>query len=371
MSENYGFDEEQVLTENTEKATDRKCPSCGGVMDYDPATGGITCPYCGHKEEIKVQHGTKKEAVMEQDFFAAAETSSVKWGAEKKTIMCEACGAHLIYDALQNSDVCPYCGSNQVMKLEDESIMCPGGVVPFAITDKQAAERFKEWIKGKWFCPSEAKKIAKAEKFNGVYLPYWTFDTETYSDYRGQYGKDRRVRVDKDTTKTVTDWYNTSGSYNTFINDYPILASTSHDENMLKGILPFDTENNKAYEPEFVAGFASERYSIGLKEAWEIAKPGIQNKLKEDVRAKIKREHHADHVRNVRLDTTYEDIKYKYLLLPVWNSSFTYNGKVYKFMVNGQTGKVSGKSPISPIRVAIAVILVIILAIIVFYFMYE
>lgn len=369
MSDNY-FQDEELNKEKTEKDTDRKCPACGGVMDYDPATGGLHCPYCDHTEEIEVQ-GTKNESVMEQDFFAAINTASFDWGAQKKTISCKACGAQLIYDALQNSEVCPYCGSNQVMEIEDEGTMKPGGVVPFSITDKQAADAFKNWLKGKWFCPREAKEIARAGKFKGVYLPYWTFDTDTFSRYTGQYGKTRTVRVDKDTTKTVTDWYNTSGTYRTFINDFPLLASTCHDTRMLQGLLPYDTESNKAYEPKFVAGFASERYSIGLKEGWELAKPSIVDLLKKDIENKIENEHSTHLTRNIHVDAEFSNIKYKYLLLPVWNSSFKYNDKVYNFMVNGQTGKVSGKSPISPIRVAIAVIIGIILAIIIANFVWA
>jgi small-conductance mechanosensitive channel len=49
-------------------------------------------------------------------------------------------------------------------------------------------------------------------------------------------------------------------------------------------------------------------------------------------------------------------------------SNFKYNDKVYSFVVNGQTGKISGKSPISPWRVAIAVLIAIVILGIVFYF---
>ena len=123
------------------------------------------------------------------------------------------------------------------------------------------------------------------------------------------------------------DWYNTSGVYRTFINDYPVLASKNHDSYMLKRILPFDTEANMAYEPKFVAGFVSERYAIGLKEGWDIAKPGIDSILMSDVSSKIGNDHNTTHTRNIRLSTQNNDLKYKYLLLPVWNSSFKYKIK--------------------------------------------
>jgi len=362
MSENNNvmdeYSEPQMAA--TEKDTDKKCPNCGGTMDYDPATRGLKCPFCDYQQEIVVTQGTKNEAVMEQDFSEALDKQSYDWGTTTKTVACKACGAELVYDALQNSEICPYCGSNHVMQVEDGDTMKPGGVVPFKITEKQAAELFKNWIKGKLFCPRDAKDMAKAGKFKGVYLPYWTFDTKTYTDYTGQYGKTHTVRVNKDTTRTEVRWYNTSGHYNAFVNDYPVLATKRHDTAMLKGILPFDTEANKAYEPEFVAGFASERYSIGLKDGWNIAKPEIKNNIKREIENEIRHRYNTAHVRNVSMSTMFDELKYKYLLLPVWNSSYKYNSKVYNFMVNGQTGKVSGKAPISPIRVAIAVIIGII-----------
>lgn len=39
---------------------------------------------------------------------------------------------------------------------------------------------------------------------------------------------------------------------------------------------------------------------------------------------------------------------------PVWLSSYTYRGKIYRFMVNGETGRVAGKAPVSPLKVLLA-----------------
>ena len=363
------FDTPQAI--GTEKKTDRKCPSCSGTMEYDPATGGMLCPYCGHTEEIEITHGTKNDtAVAEQDFWSATNTESYDWGAEKRTVTCKMCSAVLVYDALQNSDVCPYCGSNQVIVNEDDKTMRPGGVVPFQITDKQAGELFYNWIKKKWFCPSVAKKTAQAGKFSGIYLPYWTFDTQTYSTYTGQYGKEHTVRRrvgDHDETHTEIRWYPTSGSYSLFVDDYPVLASKTHDSKMLEKLLPFRTEENKAYEPEFVAGFVSEKYSVGLKEGWDIAKPGVDKIIKTGIENQICDQHFTTHVRFVQFKAQYNDLKYKYLLLPVWNSHYKYKDKTYNFMVNGQTGKVAGKSPVSPLRVAAAVVAGILLLVLIWY----
>lgn len=338
---------------STMEETDKKCPRCGGVMDYDPATGGLKCPYCDYEQEIKKEEDAPKTA-QELDFSQAENTANCNWGVEKKTVLCKACGAESVYDALEISAVCPFCGSNQVMEAADRKAMAPGGVIPFEITDTKAAELFKSWIKKKWFCPKLAKESAKAKRFQGVYLPYWTFDAKTSSDYTGQYGKERRVKKG-DQTETVVDWYPTKGNYKESIDDELVCATTNQNQSMLMGLEPYRTAENKSYKPEYVAGFAAERYAIGVKEGWEIAKSSIQRKLKANITKKIEQEHHADRVRNLQLKTTYRDITYKYLLLPVWISSYKYKDKVYQFMVNGQTGKVSGKTPISIPKVILTV----------------
>ncbi len=343
---------------DTKEETDRKCPQCAGVMSYDPATGGTACPYCGYVEEIEADEELP-ESAEELDFESAESTANCNWGAEKKTVLCKSCGAESIYDALEVSSECPYCGSNQVMEAHDKNTLAPNGVVPFKISDDEASKLFKAWIKKKWFCPKLAKESARADSFKGIYLPYWTYDTQTTTRYKAQYGKDRRVHNSKGETKIVTDWYRTNGTYSEFIDDQLILASNRHNGWMLKGLEPFNTAENKTYKPEYVAGFGAERYSVGLKEGWEKAKAAIQIRLRTAISKKIRHEKNADHVKDLRMSTVYSKITYKYLMLPIWVSSFKYNDKVYQFMVNGQTGKVSGKTPVSAVKVIITILAVL------------
>ncbi|MGN0438235.1 MAG: hypothetical protein ACI4F4_06880 [Lachnospiraceae bacterium] len=360
------MDEFDMNIVDTKEETDKKCPRCGGVMDFDPATGNLHCPYCDYEETIPTDEQTPQQA-EELDFDSAEFTANKDWGVATKTVLCKACGAESIYDALQTSAVCPFCGSNQVMDQNDTDTIAPGGVVPFSISDKQASELFHKWIKKKFFCPKLAKQSAKADKFKGIYLPYWTFDAQTFSTYSGEYGIDHK-RKDKDgNVRVETTWHRTSGKYNEFIDDELVIATNKQDRNMLKGIEPFDTANNKTYKPEYIAGFVAERYSVGLKDAWKTAETSIKNKLKYHIADKIRKEHHADQTRNISLNTVFTNKTYKYLLLPIWVSNFKYNDKVYQFMVNGQTGKISGKTPVSIPKVILTVIAVIAIIIILYY----
>lgn len=357
--ENLNFEDAEAKIVDTLKETDRKCPSCAGVMDFDPNTGGLSCPFCGHTEEIQPMQQTTSSA-EELDFNVAQNIENCDWGMETKTVLCKSCGAETIYDVLQTSAACPFCGSNQVMQANTEQTIAPGGIIPFKITDKEAAEHFHKWIRKKWFCPKLAKESAKPTSFKGIYLPYWTFDTNTLSEYMAKYGIDHTTTGKDGKTHTVTNWHSTSGMYHEFFDDELVLASKNHDAYMLQGVEPFSTAKNISYKPEYVAGFLSERYSIGLKDAWEIAKNAISGKLRNNITNKIRVEKHADHVKELRITPVFSDIKYKYLLLPIWVSNFKYNDKVYQFMVNGETGKVSGKTPISIAKVILTIFIALV-----------
>jgi len=350
------------------KKGDRDCPNCGATMVFDPATGGLYCPYCDHTEALP-EDPNRRDEVTEQDFLAAENLESFSWGEDKKQVICSSCGAQIVYDALDSAAVCPFCGANHVMKPNDDRSIPPTGVIPFQVSENQAAENFAKWLKGKLFTPSAAKKSARPDAFKGIYMPYWTYDSDTDSDFTARYGIDTHYKDRDGNTRTRTDWYNTSGSYSEFFDDELVFASTRHDKSILQRIEPFysDPDHVKPYSPEYLSGFISERYSIGLKDGWNVARQQIESKLNGSISTYIRRSHNADRVASLRFTTQFSNITYKYILVPVWQSAFNYKGTVYQFMVNGQNGKVGGKVPISALRVLLAVLLGIAAVILIFW----
>ena len=355
MSEQHDNFEEQILSESTEKETDKKCPNCGATVVFDPASGKIRCDYCGYSCELpKPEDGNE---ICEMDFEAAMHTESFNWGEQKKSVQCKQCGAVTIYDALETAAVCPFCGSTNVMPAAKEDTIAPGAVCPFAVTKDQAGERFTKWLNKKWFAPREAKKSASPEAFQGVYLPYWTYDAQTTSNFTARAGYDKTVKDKDGHSRTETNWMRVNGIYQEFFDDVTVMASKRQEDSGVKSCEPFDFSKLVPYSPQVVAGFVAERYSIGLKEGWEKAQSTIRSRLRSNISDYVRRHWHANRSDSVRFSTIFSNITYKYLLVPVWISSFKYKDKIYQFAVNGQTGKVGGASPVSVWRVILAILI--------------
>lgn len=355
MAETIENQEEQIISGKTEDVTNKKCPNCGATVTFDPATGMMHCDYCGYSCELPKPND--ENGICEMDFDAALHKESFNWGEQKKSVQCKQCGAVTIYDALETAAVCPFCGSTSVMPAATGNTIAPGAVCPFAVTKEKAGESFSNWLKKKWFAPRKAKKNAHPDAFNGVYLPYWTYDAQTTSNFSARAGYDRRVRDKNGGTKTETDWRHVSGVYQEFIDDEVVMASKRFEDSGVKDCGPYRLSKLVPYSPQFLAGFVAERYSVGLKEGWGKAQVSINKKLHSHIEKYVKSKWRCDRVSSVRFSTLYSNITYKYVLAPAWISSFQYNGKTYQFAVNGQTGKVGGKAPVSAFRVILAVLL--------------
>jgi len=62
------------------------------------------------------------------------------------------------------------------------------------------------------------------------------------------------------------------------------------------------------------------------------------------------------------IDTDVRDITFKHVLLPIWMAAYKYRGNSYRFVVNGRTGRVQGERPWSAWKIAFAVVLGLIVA---------
>ena len=329
----------KIINEVTMSDTDVKCPGCGATVKYDPATLKMVCPFCGTARELPEP---ETGAVIEElDFNTAIQRASVNWGTVRKLIVCANCGGQALYDASQVSGCCPFCGSTSVMPAaENEQIMAPGAIIPFTIDSEKARVCFVDHLKKKRHVPSAVFSV-KLDNLIGLYLPFWTFDTDTVSAYIAKIGY-RHTDSDGDTYYTYKKF---KGVNNQFIDDMVVFATDKVKHPYISKVQNFYFDRLVPYSPKYLAGFAAERYTVGLNDGWERAKVLIDKKLKNDIGQYEKTKNSGDTVKEVKLSTNYYNVTFKYLLAPMYLATYTYGGKTYQVAINGQTGETYCDAP--------------------------
>lgn len=331
------------------------CSGCGANMEYDIKSQKLKCPYCGVEMEVE----SDRSEIREYDFKdVALQEQNSAWNNEVSVVKCEGCGAETVVGKEQTALSCNYCGSHKVLDSKQSAGIKPEGIVPFKVDKHRAKELFDKWIKSRWLAPGKLKQLYQSDKLMSLYVPYWTYDSETYNRYTAQGGEHYYVTEQRD-GKSVrvqkTRWYNVSGRFEMFFDDVQVNASKNYEDSLMRKIEPYDTNELESYKPEYISGYMAERYSKGVVDCFELAKDKMHDKLVDEVRTRVRKKY--DEVRNIRIDTEYYDVRYKHVLLPLWTTLYDFNGKKYRYMINGQTGKVSGQAPISPVKVAILVML--------------
>ena len=323
-----------------------KCPSCGSTLCFDPASQRLKCTHCNSLQELVAPRDA-----FEITYSASSEDSYAPWG-DAKTVKCRSCGAEFVTAEFETALSCPFCGTSNVLRTDDIPGLKPNAILPFKITEEVAKEAFRKWLGKRSMSPHGLKKIAEQKHMQGIYVPIFTFDSDTFSTYHIKYGIHRTIVVGsgKDAkTVVVTDWYTDSGMYSDSFDDIQVEVSQFLTQKNLHKIGGFDSQNAFEYNSQYIAGFSAERYSTGLDDSWNYARAEIDSSIKRSILSR----YNYDELGYVNISTTYSNRRYKYLLAPIWSLVYNYKGKEYCCIVNGRTGQADGKAPLSPIKVAI------------------
>lgn len=326
-------------------------------MEFDVKTQSLKCPNC----DTQVNIVNDKKKIIEHEFNKRVAKTIAVEEKQTSTMECKGCGAKVEVSPDCTATECPYCGAKYVLAEKQEAAIVPDGIVPFKIDKHKVQETFNKWINRRWLAPGKLKHLYESGKIQGVYIPYWTFDADVVCDYSAEGGKHRKVEVKKDDgtteTRTETDWYNTHGRVKEFFDDVQVRGSKNLKDSLLKGIEPYDTKKKLvSYSPEYLSGYGAECYTVSLEDAHREANNIMETELRELARKDVRK--HYDEVRNVRIAPEYRDETYKHILIPVYSTAFTYANKNYTVLVNGQTGKIKGSYPKSPVKIGIIVAII-------------
>jgi DNA-directed RNA polymerase subunit RPC12/RpoP len=341
------------------------CPSCGSTLEFNPKAERLKCPYCGREEEMPQSIEQVQEHSYEE--YLTLDRSEVSiLSAKAMEVSCPGCNSRITFEPPSVSGNCPFCATPIVgQPKEADPTLTPQAILPFKVDRKKARDSLQTWIGNLWFAPNGLKKLAQPEGIQGVYLPFWTYDSYTRSHYRGERGEHYYVNetysernekgelVTKTRSVQKTRWYSASGHVERFFDDVLVCASQSIQAARIKALWAMAPADQLcSYDPSYLSGFKAQRYQIALKEGFEIAKEDMARVIREDVRHDIG----GDEQRIHQVSTTYSAITFKHILLPVWLSAYRYNNKQYQVMINGLTGRVMGDRPYSIWKITAAVL---------------
>ena len=362
------------------------CDQCGAELRFAPGQSVLKCDHCGHEQKIAVQDdgpwAGKSKPFAELDLERGLRDDLPATASEEvRSTHCTNCGAVVEFQGASHATECPFCATPLVVDSGSHRHLKPQALIPFQLDEVTARKSLISWLGSLWFAPNRLLEFTRAGRaLNGVYVPYWTFDADTQSRYSGQKGvhyyETRTVTVNvngKSERRTEqvqkTRWYPASGTVARQFDDVLVIAATSLPKSLAEGLEPWALSALKPYDPSYLAGLQAEGYTIALADGHQTGHAKMDAVIHTDVCHDIG----GDVQRVDNIDTDYDAETFKHILLPVWMAAYKYNGKSFRFLVNGQTGEVQGERPWSVWKITFAIIgaLILIGAGIYGYYLYD
>lgn len=312
-----------------------KCLNCGAGLAFNPESQNWDCNYCFSsfsKEELdKAYH---VEAASEEDM------------PELDSYHCTSCGAELVADQNTSATFCVYCKNPTVIKSRFSGKFKPKSLIPFQFTKEKAQELYTNWVRRRLFAPSEFKSREEAEKITGVYAPYWLFDCEVFSAIEAE-ATTVKTWTSGDYRYTKTKYYIVIRGGTASYDNIPIDASKKLDDELMHKVEPYDYKDLKDFSMQYMSGFMAERYDVESDEAKKVMEQRVKNYMEESLKSTVKG-YNSFRVTDVELQLLQANKDYS--MLPVYLLVEKYKDKEHLFVINGQTGKIVGKTPISIVK---------------------
>jgi hypothetical protein len=207
--------------------------------------------------------------------------------------------------------------------------------VPFCIEKSACKHLFENWLKELWFAPQDLIKHVETCQFKRVYVPFWMFEVDGVSQYSCVVnfasplgGNCYRSGTLEATSVTMCAL---DGDVNEFIENISPWDLNKMEKMTLR--------HKEKLDEELLASYSAEAL-------WE--EKGIkfaERKAREFCEQQIQKESRNSKITNLKIDLNVKRIGQKKVFLPMYYTTYTYNGQNFAFYVNGATAKVYGTRP--------------------------
>lgn len=324
------------------------CKTCGGYYKYSPEEQALKCTQCGSLKKINNDNRT----ISSHDFNSIKDAPSLP--KDMRKLKCNNCGANIILDRYSIINKCSYCGNSSLVVAENLAGFAPDAVLPFKFGEEQAKLKFKQGIKNKRFVPNVLKRDTPNLQVSSRYVSSYLFTGNLVATYNGVLEFDREKTNSKGETVHYVETKSVSGVMpHTF--DYIIEASSNLSQSEFNAVMPYDVSELKPFTAEYLLGSSAE-YS---DKSFDDANQELETVFRRDISSAIIHKYHADRVKSMTLSFDYKKKDVQYCLLPTYIFNYDYKKKNYKTIMNGQTGKLGGGVPRSPVKITFFVLMII------------
>jgi len=345
------------------------CPACGAQAEWNPGKQKLVCPFCGTESPYAIDRETGK--VVELDLVAMLRDLPEEergWQAATRSVQCQSCRAVMVFDAARVGQNCEFCGSPALVDYQEiKSPIRPQGLLPFRVDRNKVRDDIRGWWRSKWFAPGRLSRTAMVDTVHSLYIPYWTFDARVHCPWEAEAGYHYYVNVEGRDSKgnrvvrqeQRTRWEPAHGEIDHAFDDDPVPGTQGLPMDILRQVEPFPTQEVVPYDTAFLSGHVVEHYKVVLIEAAEQSQQQMHAALERLCAAQVPGDTH----RNLRIFPTFSGRTFKHVLVPVWLLAYNYRAKAFQVIVNGYTGKIAGKYPISIWKVLLVILLVAIVVV--------
>jgi DNA-directed RNA polymerase subunit RPC12/RpoP len=353
MAEGQELDSAHIADEVQAGGTSFICPRCGGRMAYNVTAEHLACEYCGHVQDVQEQDARPGDQVLD---FVMPTTRGHRWAGALQQFTCEQCGAQQVLPPGQKTAECSYCGSNHLIaSVESVELVEPQAIALMQMDQQQANKLARRWLGSGFFAPDNLLHAGSRLQLRPAYYSCWLFDGTVELRWTCE------VAEGNGNTKR---WITSSGVETRFFNDVlvPGVKAISYAE--LKSAGPFELGDLKDFSPDCLAGWPAILYDIPLSDASLDAREEVVRKLRPQVYHLVEM---GREKRNLSVGSgNWSGITFQHILLPLWVGAYTFQGKSYRLLVNGQTGKVAGEKPRDSLKLVMSFLMLLMMAFLIF-----
>ena len=339
--------------EEQTKVIEFKCPCCNAGLVFGSQAQQLTCEYCDNTFSIETVRAYNDSVTAQPaDDFSWESEQQQEWSESEQTSLntfqCPACGGEILTEETTAATFCPFCDNPSIMPSRLSGSLKPDAVLPFQKSKEDAQEAFLKLCKGKPLLPKNFTAEQRLEKITGMYVPFWLYDCD--ADFQGSYKATRIHRwSDSRYNYTRTEHFLLNRNAKADFVGIPMDGSSKMEDTFMESIEPFDYGQMVPFEMAYLTGYLADKYDVPSEDGKERIRQRVEQSMQDQIQSTLMG--YAS-VLPTNRQVQIHHSKARYVLLPVWMLNTKYNGRIYTFAMNGQTGKMTGTLPICKKRAA-------------------